>query len=67
MKEIQISKPKEKKATGPEKPPKILKASAFSKLASVVCEDIRGLVHRKKQTDQEWEDYKRFCKLARGK
>lgn len=66
MKEILISKPKENKTTVPNKPPKILRPSIFSRIASVIIGDVVGFVRRKRQTDMEWEDYKKFCELARG-
>lgn len=66
MKEISLDKtPKQTKPSTVTS--KTTKPSLISKIITIFCNDITNLFFRKKQTNQEWEDYKRFCELARKK
>jgi hypothetical protein len=54
-----------KKGISPPKVPQIKKDNIFTRIKKCV-EIIRNdLFNRTK--DEKWEDYQRFCKLARGK
>ena len=45
--------------------PKVKKENRIQKFIEVIKSDINNLLHKKK--DERWEDYKRFCEMARGK
>lgn len=45
--------------------PKVQKENHIQKFIAIIKSDIGNLIHRKK--DEKWEDYKRYCELARGK
>lgn len=67
MKEVSL---KPKTTTSPQNittTQKTVKQPMLIKAIGIIKSDLVNLIKRKKQTDQEWEDYKRFCELARKK
>lgn len=62
------------KSAKPEMPTKIAQTKNFSRnegfisgCIRIIISDIRLLITgNKTREQQEWEDYERFCKLARG-
>jgi hypothetical protein len=54
------------KATAPvQQQPKVKKENRIQRFIEVIRKDIDNLLHKKK--DEGWEDYEKYCELARGK
>jgi hypothetical protein len=49
----------------PQQQPIKPRNSRVQRFFGLLRKDIDNFIHRKK--DQGWEDYKRFCEMARGK
>ena len=60
-----VVKPAGKPAIQKQQQPKVKRENRLMKFITILKQDINNFIHRKK--DQNWEDYKRFCEIARGK